>query len=609
MVKAKPTTPDPFETKREPGEPPPEVKRDQWGRYILPHPDTGKLQSWTRATTFANTAADQYNIGLYNERLVAKGMAMRPDLYAEAASAHIDDKKTLQRIAELAKEAAGASAKARLGTALHTFTEKTDLNEKVTIPAPWDKDVEVYVTKLKDEKIEVVPKYIEATVIVPSLNVAGTLDRLIRVVGWEGLIVGDLKTGHSVKYAWMEIACQLYLYSRATHIYDHRTETLSEMPKVNQDKAMVIHLPVGDAECELYEINLELGSRVAAVAEVVRELRKRKDFSIPWEGSVSRAMAMTSDEWDDSGDESDLGSDEEVVSDDADWEDVKAVADQQAPQAEDDAKADDDWDDVKTVSDQAEDDDWSEGSTTEAVVQSAIASMGVILPERWVSAGIDLSGKRWQRTKLADKLYIVVDVQTGKHEEFKLLRDAKNRVTELEDTLVTPDVNVRPIGAAELPVGPSGDWDEPADPSGDVPDTRDEWDEQEGALQPAQTADDVQRQQDEIAQLKAELARLRSEGEETPIAAKKPRAVPGVRPKAESKSEPEVAPAESSVEPVKRKWMAEVLGAESVGRLGELYREAKELGEWTGRLTKAAATRKAEILAAEAGEVDDDDNW
>jgi hypothetical protein len=55
--------------------------------------------------------------------------------------------------------------------------------------------------------------------------------------------------------------------------------------------------------------------------------------------------------------------------------------------------------------------------------------------------------------------------------------------------------------------------------------------------------------------------------------------------------------------------MAEVLGAESVGRLGELYREAKELGEWTGRLTKAAATRKAEILAAEAGEVDDDDNW
>jgi hypothetical protein len=621
MAKAKPTTPDPFETKREPGEPPPEVKRDQWGRYILPNPDTGKLQSWTRATTFANTAADQYNIGLYNERLVVKGMAMRPDLFAEAASAHIDDKKTLQRIAELAKEAAGASAKARLGTALHTFTEKTDKNEKVTVPAPWDKDVAAYVTKLKDEKIEVVPEYIEATIIVPSLNVAGTLDRLIRVIGWDGLIVGDLKTGHSVQYAWMEIACQLYLYSRATHIYDHRTETLSEMPKVNQDKAMVIHLPVGDAECELYEINLELGSRVAAVAEVVRELRKRKDFSIPWEGSVSRAVAMTSDEWGDAGTSaSGPGSDEEVVSDDADWEDVKAVSDQQAPQAGDDAKADDEWENGPSAEEtmaqmaaedeaKADDDDWDEGSTTEAVVQSAIASMGVILPERWVSAGIDPSGKRWQRTKLADKLYIVVDVQTGKHEEFKLLRDAKARVTELEDTLVTPDADVRPIGAAELAVSPSGDWDEPADPSGDVPDTRDEWDEQEGALQPAQSADEIQRQQDEIAQLKAELARIRSEGEETPIAAKRPRAVPGVRPKAESKSEPQVAPAESSAEPVKRKWMAEVLGAESVGRLGELYHEAKDLDEWTDRLTKAAATRKAEILAAEAAEVDDDDNW
>jgi len=579
---AKPTTPDPFETKRAPGEPPPEVKRDQWGRYILPDPDTGKLQSFTRATTFANTAADQYNLGLYNERLVAKGMAMRPDLYAEAASAHIDDKKTLQRIAELAKEAAGASAKARLGTALHTFTEKTDLNEKVTIPAPWDKDVEAYVTKLKDEKIEVVPEYIEATIIVPSLSVAGTLDRLIRVVGWDGLVVGDLKTGHSVQYAWMEIACQLYLYSRATHIYDHRTETLSEMPKVNQDKAMVIHLPVGDAECELYEINLELGSRVAAVAEVVRELRKRKDFSVPWEGSVSQAMAKTSDAWDGTGDvlgtpavSGPSGGDEEVASDDDDWGDVETVSEQ----VEDsEASDDDEWD---------EDDPASAEEVMSQMAADDDERAEVVLPEQWIAAGIDPEGKRFQHKKLAKNLYIAVDIDTGKGEEFKLLRDAKNRCTELEDALLDPDAHVRPIGAAELP------------------DERDEWDEQEGQIRPGTS--DVQDQQDEIARLKAELAALR----ETPVAVKKP-VVPGVRPTAEAKSEPrsEAMSAEAeTAAPAKRKWMAEVLEADSVDRLGELYREARDLGEWTDRLTKAAATRKAEILAAEATEVDDDDNW
>lgn len=581
---AKSTTPDPFEDKRTPGEPPPEVKRDQWGRYLLPHPETGKLQAWTRATTFANTAADQYNIGLYNERLVAKGMAMRPDLYAEAASAHIDDKATLQKISNLAKEAAGGSAKARLGTALHTFTEKTDLNEKITIPAPWDADVKAYTAKLSEEKVEVLKEYIEATVIVPSLGVAGTLDRLIKIDGLDGIVVGDLKSGHSVQYAWMEIACQLFLYSRATHIYDHRTETLSEMPEVNQDKAIVIHLPVGDAECELYEINLELGARVAAACEVVRELRKRKNFSIPWEGSVSRAVALSGDD--------------EPVSDDADWtdaEDVKVASDQQASQ---DAKADEDeWGDgpsaEATMAAQAAEDDaqamqpadgWDEDEPPSAAQATAEK---IALSDSWVAAGIDPEGKRFQRAKLAKSMYIAVDVTTGKHETFKLLREAKDRVAELDDTLVTPDSDVRPIGA-----------DEPAG-SGD------EWNEQEGEVRPASTppsADDEQEKADEIALLKVELAKLRGEGgeESTPVAVKKA-AVPGVKPTKESTKE--------QAKPAKRKWMAEVLEADSEDRLLKLYRKAKAAGEWNDKLTKAAATVKAKLLAAEAAEVDDDDNW
>ena len=58
----------------------PEPPMDQWGRYKIPDPITGKDRSWTRATTWAKTVADTHALTKWELRMAAIGLARRPDL-------------------------------------------------------------------------------------------------------------------------------------------------------------------------------------------------------------------------------------------------------------------------------------------------------------------------------------------------------------------------------------------------------------------------------------------------------------------------------------------------------------------------------------------------
>src|SRR5215472_1429035 len=117
----------------------PEPERDRYGRYILPDPKTGKRRSWTRATTWAQTIADTYALNQWQKRMVALGLAQRPDLLAQVATVLEPD----------AEEHAGASQRSNLGTALHSFLEHLDLGREVQVPEPWDQDVAAYRQTLK----------------------------------------------------------------------------------------------------------------------------------------------------------------------------------------------------------------------------------------------------------------------------------------------------------------------------------------------------------------------------------------------------------------------------------------------------------------------------
>lgn len=257
----------------------PEPKRDRWGRYVIPHPDTGKEVGWTRATTWAKTCSDTFGLTKWELRMAALGLAKRPDLVAQAATVidadDKDAKRLLDRLAADAKEAAGASTRANLGTALHSMTELIDAGTAYEAPELYRADLDAYKTATAHLGID--PNHIERIVTVPELLVAGTFDRLVTHEG--RLYVADLKTGRDLSYSWGEIAIQLALYAHAQTMWNAETGQHEPMPTVDQNLALVFHLPVGEGVCTIHTVDIAAGWEMAQTCGTVRAWRKRKGLA------------------------------------------------------------------------------------------------------------------------------------------------------------------------------------------------------------------------------------------------------------------------------------------------------------------------------------------
>lgn len=261
------------------------------GRYRIPDPETHKSRLWTRATTFAKTVADEYHLQRWNQRMLAAGLVLRQDLYAAVAAAMPADlgdqtkeeRERLNGLCRDAMDAAGSAKGSNLGTALHAFTDAVDSGRQIIIPAPWDADVAAYQTAMAAHGITIDAAYVEKIITVPALGVAGKFDRILT---WQrSRPIGDLKTAKSLDLGWGEIAIQLALYAHAETIYTpgpDGTPGLHEpMPAVDQERALVMHLPVGRGECLIYEVDIAAGWEAAQLVLGVREWRRRKNLARP----------------------------------------------------------------------------------------------------------------------------------------------------------------------------------------------------------------------------------------------------------------------------------------------------------------------------------------
>jgi hypothetical protein len=260
----------------------PEPKRDQYGRYLI----QGK--PYTRATTWAATVDERSRLEKWQQRMVLRGVLDRKDILLAAAADRDDDKK-LNRLCDQAIEAAKGSAAASIGTSLHSLTEQLDLGREPVVPHPWDLDLLAYAKTLADSGVTIIPEHIERVVVHHGLGVAGTFDRLVE---WDGrTFVADLKTGGFLP--WQTIAIQLALYAHADELYEVTSDTCGPMPFVEQDQALVIHLPEGQACCTLYLVDIAAGWEMAQVCGTVRDWRKRKNLATPLEQTVLRSPDVT----------------------------------------------------------------------------------------------------------------------------------------------------------------------------------------------------------------------------------------------------------------------------------------------------------------------------
>jgi hypothetical protein len=263
-----------------------EPPRDRYGRYLIPDPETGKPTPYTRATTFAKSVSDTFGLTKWMLRMGGLGLAQRQDLMLAIAAADPADAKTLDRIMAEAKEHAGASSGATIGTALHSFTEAVDRGESPVVPPPWDADVAAYVKAVADAGLEIIDEHIEQIVVIPSLQVAGTLDRVVRTSDGR-LVIADLKTGKDVSFAMGEIAVQLALYAAAPYTFDPATGELDVMPVVDQTEALVFHAPAGQGRCDVLSVDISAGREMFSIIETVRSWRKRRDLHRPYSPGVA----------------------------------------------------------------------------------------------------------------------------------------------------------------------------------------------------------------------------------------------------------------------------------------------------------------------------------
>jgi hypothetical protein len=69
------------------------------------------------------------------------------------------------------------------------------------------------------------------------------------------------------------------------------------MPQVDQEKALIIHLPVGTGTCTLHLVDIGMGWFGVELAMQVRDWRNRKDLSEPLSRWELKAVPTGTDDW------------------------------------------------------------------------------------------------------------------------------------------------------------------------------------------------------------------------------------------------------------------------------------------------------------------------
>jgi hypothetical protein len=254
-----------------------EVPRDRWGRPLVIPPDGGKPVGYQRCTTFVGMLEDTYHLSKWQQRMVALGLARRPDLVL-AAAAHHDDKDKLNDICQSAMDAAAAGAAAGVGTALHKLTERLDRGQAIEVmPDAYAADIEAYQAAMAAHGLRVV--HVERFVVNDELRVGGTPDLVVEYDG--RLFIADKKTG-SIEFGAGKIAMQLAMYARSV-MYDHATGKRTPFGDVDLTSGIVIHLPAGEGRCELQWANLTAGWEGIQTALEVKAWRARRKLLRPFD--------------------------------------------------------------------------------------------------------------------------------------------------------------------------------------------------------------------------------------------------------------------------------------------------------------------------------------
>jgi len=260
---------------------------DQWGRYKIPDPATGKVSGRQRVTTFVKMISDQWGLSQWQQRVLLVGAAYNPAIAATAAGRDAKaDKAFLDGVVTILKDAAGSKEAAAFGTRMHTHTERLDLGimteqEFAALPDSEARDLFAYKEAVEAAGLVVEREMVERTTMVRSLDVTGTMDRVFKLPNGD-YVIGDVKTGQDLSYGWLDIGMQLACYAQGINengVFDWASRQWIPGPKVRTDFAIVMHMPAGKGTCTLYRVDINQGWANCALARSVRDARKVRNHA------------------------------------------------------------------------------------------------------------------------------------------------------------------------------------------------------------------------------------------------------------------------------------------------------------------------------------------
>lgn len=243
-----------------------DIERDQWGRPLVAPPDSNKKVGYTRCTTFVHALSDTSNLEKWKLRLAAKRLADDPELTAQIKATDPDDKPALNALVDMALNRGGATKSADLGTAMHEACEAHDKGELAVVPDGHEPDLAAYITATQN----LTWSDYEQFRVHDGLQIGGTADRIgIHPDGYS--FIADIKTGGL--YDVGKMAMQMAVYAHSVPYNPHTGQRGQDTPPMNTDIGLLIHLPAGEARCDLYWLNLTAGWEAVQLAKRVREWR------------------------------------------------------------------------------------------------------------------------------------------------------------------------------------------------------------------------------------------------------------------------------------------------------------------------------------------------
>lgn len=257
-----------------------EIRRNQYGHYLVVPPEGGKPVGYTRATTVAKALDEETNLKRWHARMTALGLARRQDLLARVTAADPDDKRTIDTIVDAAVEAGGGTERRDLGTALHSMFERS-VDDPTANAGPWANDIAAIHHTLNAAGLVVIPEHREMVVVLDRHRVAGTADTVLHSPATGRYYVADLKTGAatSIRYSHIAWAIQLGIYAGADNIYqqgpntDGSADVRLPMPALDQTIGLVLHVEPGSGRCDIHKVDIAEGARLLELAMVVRTER------------------------------------------------------------------------------------------------------------------------------------------------------------------------------------------------------------------------------------------------------------------------------------------------------------------------------------------------